>query len=228
MTVHTKTRRKIRDSHIWRDYGRHRYAVLFYSLLLMLILTPVAAAFGFPESIIRFVCGFALIAAVMPNETKRNRYVLLAAMVLIVVLRFASERDDVPISVGSMTALFGAIGLLGAAAALKFVVKTRKVDDEIIYAALSTYLLAGIFFGQLHLSIESYASGSYAGPGEFTEASALYFSFVTLATLGYGDFVPKSDLARGLTIFEVIGGQLYLAVMVARLIGLFPGRQQAG
>jgi hypothetical protein len=121
-----------------------------------------------------------------------------------------------------MLGLFGAIGLLAAAAALRTVITTRRVSTEVVYAALSTYLLAGIFFGQLHLAVETYWPGSYGGPSPFTEVSSLYFSFVTLATLGYGDFLPKSDLARGLTVFEVIGGQLYLAVMVARLIGLFP------
>lgn len=217
-----QARRPIRDNVIWKSYADHRYAVLFYTLLSTLVLTPIAAAFGLPQNFVRLLCGFALIAAVMPNETRRNRYVLLALIVLIVVVRMASERDDVPISPGSMLGVFGGIGLLAAAGALKTVIKSREVSNEVIYAALGTYLLAGIFFAQLHLSVETYWPGSYGGPGPFNEVSAVYFSFVTLATLGYGDFLPKSDLARGLTIFEVIGGQLYLAVMVARLIGLFP------
>jgi hypothetical protein len=218
----SQARRQIRDHRIWKAYERRRYAVLFYSLLLMLVLTPIAAALGLPQNMIRLLCGFALVAAVMPNETGRNRYLLLAVIVIIVIVRFASERDDVPISPGSMLGLYGAIGLLAAAAALKIVITSRRVSAEVVYAALSTYLLAGIFFGQLHLAVETYWPGSYGGPSPFTEVSSLYFSFVTLATLGYGDFLPKSDLARGLTVFEVIGGQLYLGVMVARLIGLFP------
>jgi voltage-gated potassium channel Kch len=56
--------------------------------------------------------------------------------------------------------------------------------------------------------------------------SALYFSFVTLATLGYGDIVPRSDVARGLAILEGVGGQLFLAVMVARLVSLYGRGQQ--
>jgi hypothetical protein len=215
-------RRPVRDQLVWKAYYRRRYAILFYSLLLTLVLTPVAAVLGLPHSLIRLLCGFALVAAVMPNETGRNRYFLLAIIVLIVVVRFASERDDVPISPGSMLGVFGTIGLLAAAAALKTVIKTRKVSAEVVYAALSTYLLAGIFFGQLHFAVETRWPGSYGGPSPFTEVSSLYFSFVTLATLGYGDFLPKTDLARGLAVFEVIGGQLYLGVMVARLIGLFP------
>ena len=217
----------MRDNPFWQAYGRVRYAVLFYSLLLTLVLTPAAAFLGLSQSVIRGVCGFALIAAVMPNGTKHNRYVMLAIIVLIVVARLASESDEVPISTGSMRGVFGAIGLVAAGGALRTVVKSRRVDSEVIYAALSTYLLGGIFFGQLHLAVETYWPGSYAGPDKFTDVSALYFSFVTVATLGYGDFLPKSDLARGITVFEVIGGQLYLAVMVARLIGLFPGSKSA-
>lgn len=217
-----QVQRPIRDSRIWRAYGTYRYAFLFYSLLLMLCLTPVAAAFGLPQIVIRTLCGFALIAAVMPNETGRNRYILFVTILLIVSIRLASAHEDVPVSQGSTLGLFGAVGLLAAAAALRVVVRAKRVDSEVIYAALSTYLLAGVFFGQIHSAIESYWPGSYSGPSEFTETTALYFSFVTLATLGYGDFLPKTDLARGVTVFEVIGGQLYLAVMVARLIGLFP------
>jgi hypothetical protein len=101
------------------------------------------------------------------------------------------------------------------------VVTSAQVDRETIHAALSTYLLAGVFFGVLYSAIEFTWPGSFSGPDTFTEASATYYSFVTLATLGYGDFLPRTELARGVATLEVIAGQLYLAVMVARLIGAF-------
>jgi len=47
---------------------------------------------------------------------------------------------------------------------------------------------------------------------------------VTLATLGYGDIVPNSDLTRGLAVFEAVAGQLYVAVIVARLVGAYAQR----
>ena len=100
-------------------------------------------------------------------------------------------------------------------------VRSRTVNSETIYAALSTYLLAGIFFGILYSAIEFTWPGSFTGPDPLTDDNAIYYSFVTLATLGYGDFLPTSPLARGVATFEVIAGQLYLAVMVARLIGAF-------
>ena len=82
-------------------------------------------------------------------------------------------------------------------------------------------MLAGLFFGQIYWSIEQAWPGSLTGPDPVTDSTAVYYSFVTLATLGYGDYLPRSDLARGIATFEVIGGQLFLAVMVARLIGAF-------
>jgi len=55
----------------------------------------------------------------------------------------------------------------------------------------------------------------------------MYFSFVTLATLGYGDIVPRSDVARSLAIIEAVAGQLYLAAMVARLVSLYVASPRA-
>ena len=69
--------------------------------------------------------------------------------------------------------------------------------------------------------------GSFAGPSDFTRESAVYFSFVTLATLGCEDFLPQNDMTRGFVVFEVIGGQLFLAVMVARLIGLYTSERKS-
>jgi hypothetical protein len=86
---------------------------------------------------------------------------------------------------------------------------------------LSTYLLAGIFFGQIYSSLNDIHAESVVGPDPLSDTSAIYYSFVTLATLGYGDFLPRTDVARGVATFEVIGGQLFLAVLVARLIGAF-------
>ena len=82
-------------------------------------------------------------------------------------------------------------------------------------------MLAGLFFGQIYFSVETIRPGSIVGPDPVTEITSVYYSFVTLATLGYGDYLPRTDIARGLAMFEVIGGQLFLAVLVARLISAF-------
>jgi len=112
------------------------------------------------------------------------------------------------------------IGLLAAAAALRFAMRGRKVDAEHLFAALSAYLLAGIYFGLLYWALEQLHPGMFAA-SDFSRSGAIYFSFVTLATVGYGDIVPRLDMARGLAIVEGVGGQLFLAVLVARLVSSY-------
>ena len=117
------------------------------------------------------------------------------------------------------------IALIAAASAVRFAVRARVIDAEVIYAALSAYLLAGLFFGVLYWAIGVEWPGSFteAGAGDapagFALSTAIYYSFVTLTTLGYGDVVPKTEMARGLAVLEAVGGQLYMAVMIARLVG---------
>ena len=211
----------IRRTGFWQSYGRRRYAILFSALLFMLVAEPISALFHMPQILIKLLFAICLLLAVLPNATKRTRIFFIAAILLLIVLRLVSERDDVPIDFGPVLALYGLTGLIAAAGALRFAVTSPRVDGETIYAALSTYLLAGLCFGVLYSAIEFSWPGSFTGPDEFTASSATYYSFVTLATLGYGDILPRSELARGVATFEVIGGQLYLAVMVARLIGAF-------
>ncbi len=213
--------RRASDASFWRAYGRNRYAVLFYCLLLMLIAMPAASALGQPQIVAKVLLALCLLAAVTPNATKGRRILLISGILLLIALRFVAEPDAVPIGFGPVLVLYGLAGLAAAAAAFRFAVKSRRVDSETLYAALSTYLLAGLFFGVIYSAIEFMAPGSFSGPDAFDQASAIYYSFVTLATLGYGDFLPRNEVARGIATFEVIGGQLYLAVMVARLIGAF-------
>jgi voltage-gated potassium channel Kch len=104
--------------------------------------------------------------------------------------------------------------------------RATSVDVEHLYAALSAYLLAGVFFGHFYWVLQQIRPDTFAMTGDFSRWSAIYFSFVTLATLGYGDIVPRSDLARGLAIVEGVGGQLFLAVMVARLVSLYSRRAE--
>jgi hypothetical protein len=90
-----------------------------------------------------------------------------------------------------------------------------------LYAALSAYLLAGIYFGLLYWLFEQVRPGTFVTATKLSRPDAIYFSFVTLATLGYGDIVPRTDVARGLAVIEGVGGQLFLAVLVARLLSLY-------
>jgi hypothetical protein len=103
-----------------------------------------------------------------------------------------------------------------------------RVDTERIMAALDAYLLAGLLFGVGYWMLDRSFPASFRGAtGDSLDlADAIYFSFVTIATLGYGDVVPVSPPARGLAMVEAVSGQMYLAVLVARLVSLYARQRE--
>ncbi len=93
-----------------------------------------------------------------------------------------------------------------------------------LMGALSVYLLLGVIWALLFALLRLFDGSALANvtgaPGQpGATGELLYFSYVTLTTLGYGDVAPSSPLARSLAILEAVNGQLFLAVLIASLIG---------
>jgi Ion channel len=206
---------------LWRAYFQRRYRILFYSLLITMVAAPVLSAFEFRGVLIELLLAANLLAAVMPVNAGRSRRFIFVVMFIVWLARPVTAWLDLPVLSVTTLGIWTVIGLLAAAAALRFAMRATKVDAEHLYAALSAYLLAGIFFALFYWVLEQVRPGTFATAGNFSRMNAIYFSFVTLATLGYGDIVPRSDIARGLVIVEGVGGQLFLAVLVARLVSLY-------
>jgi len=206
------------------SYNRKRYAILFYSLLLTFVASPLLAALQRKTTVIELFLVTNLLVAVLPIKTGNVRRVLFLLVLLALAGRlFAASLGGIFSSV--TLGLWTLVGLLAAVNALRSALRATSIGSEHIYAALSAYLLAGISLGVLYWALEQAWPGSLSYGGavanNFSQADGIYFSFVTLATLGYGDFVPKTEVARGLTVLEAVAGQLYLGVMVARLVSLY-------
>lgn len=204
-------------------YVEHRHAVLFYSLLATLVVSPAIAMLELPGVALQSVLATNILTAVLGFEAgfRRTLLVLLASGAIVAGLAPSSVLD--PRWSNAAFGFWAVIGLVCAADSVRFVMRARSVDSEHVYAALNVYLLAGIFFGIVHWSVEQSWPGSYVEAGSSVAglrlSDAIYFSFVTIASLGYGDILPASDLARGFAVLETVGGQLYLAALVARLVG---------
>ena len=96
-----------------------------------------------------------------------------------------------------------------------------RVTGDSIKGGISIYFLLGYFWAYLYGLVLLVNHEAISFPAHASELSyILYFSFTTLTTLGYGDITPVSLLARNLTILESITGQIYLTVLIARLVGL--------
>lgn len=202
-----------------RLHAAHRYAILFYALLLTLAGVPLLAALDRSTDLIRIPLAFDLVLAVLCLHHGMGRRFMLFFVAIVVTVAITADMIDHPLISALILPLTSGVAILTAASAVRFAMRTVEVDLEHVYAGLSAYLLAGAFFGVLHWRVDHVWPGSYSGSdGVFSLSSALYFSFVTITTLGYGDLVPKAELARGLTVLEAVAGQLYIAVLLARLV----------
>jgi len=101
----------------------------------------------------------------------------------------------------------------------------RLVTVETILGALCAYVLIGLLFAFLFLAVDDFRDAPFfAQPGAHDQGEFLYFSFVALTTLGFGDLSPSVGLPQALVALEALLGQIFLVTLVARLVTLW-GRQ---
>ena len=125
----------------------------------------------------------------------------------------------------------GAIGasaqvcVLGAStfAVIKRVVDHENVTVETIFGGLSAYMLLGQVFAWVYLALPGYLHDQVISPAEPGEIP-IYYSYVVLTTLGFGDINPVGQLARRVTVFQALVGQVFLAVLIARLVTQYSGQ----
>ena len=107
------------------------------------------------------------------------------------------------------------------------VLRIDQVTGQSIYAALSAYLLLGLMFSAFYGALSFLVSGPFFANGQPVNTQTLqYFSFVTLTTLGYGDFTAAGSLGRAFAVLEALTGQVFLATLVARLVSAYGTTRQ--
>lgn len=103
----------------------------------------------------------------------------------------------------------------------------KASNREPVMGSILAYMLIGISFGDIYSILNSLSSSAFAGPMDnIRMRDFLYFSYTTLTTLGPGDIVAASALARRIVSLEAIAGVLYVAVFIGRIIALFSTKPQ--
>ena len=117
------------------------------------------------------------------------------------------------------------VGLLVSATlpvTLSRIAHHKKVTSETIFGALCAYVLIGLLFAFVFLAVAGISDDPFfAQPGEQLQSEYLYFSFVALTTLGFGDLSPAVGLPQALTVIEALLGNVFLVTLVARLVTLW-------
>jgi len=190
----------------------------------MLIIVPLADEFVRLRMLMDIFWS-AIFIAVIYAVSQKKHHILVGVLLALPMLGSIWSRYFVQYS-----ALEVVGGLCGAAffifaiiQILIFVYTQKEVTRDLIAGAAIVYLLMALAWSFLFGVVESLNPGSFSIPdieGISTSRSFLYYSFVTITTLGYGDITPVTSLARSLCILEAVIGQLYLVVQVAWLVGV--------
>lgn len=121
-----------------------------------------------------------------------------------------------------------------AAGILRFVFRSRRLTVDGIFATVVVYLLVAIAFAQLYVLLIGSNPLSFALPVPAAERSPnllqidmIYYSLITQCSVGYGDILPRSDLARMIAVIQAVLGQFYMAVVVAVFVGMFASQRRA-
>ena len=207
--------------------GRVIYVLL---VMLLLQLTYPLSLLGTTYNALYLAAYCALFTSgVYAISVTRRRFYLALGLALINLV------------VGIPWLLVGGVGLtLGAYAALilfqgllvytllEFVFYSTGVGRDVIYGAVTVYILLGNMFSALYMMIQTLDPQAFTAPEaqEVVWQRMVYFSYATLTTLGYGDIAPRSAWAQSVASLEAILGSLYIAVIIGRLIGMY--RQEEG
>jgi hypothetical protein len=212
----------------------HPYTYLLIAILLLLFVTPpFTAAFGIPW-LDDYLIIVVLIAALNNVAAKRHHVMIAVILSLpVIALRIfgahAQELSRLELAVVIAPTMVFFTYLVGHI--LNDVLRGRRLTAEKIIGAIVAYLLIGLTWSLAYMLVEVVVPGSFhlpedvvaqlmSSPRESLWSIFVYYSFVTLTTLGYGDITPVGTVARTLSWMESVVGPLYLAILVARLVGI--------
>jgi len=209
--------------------NRHRYCFLLSSLLLLLVSAPIVHDFSFINMILTFFLSYTLLASILALSRRKALFQISLILALpYFVLNWLYSYYPTVSLIERFDLMSGIIFFSFITIVLFYkIFQEHSVSLEIIFAALSIYLLIGLTWGFIYALIDSFQPGSFNNilPDLIDPRFRFtYFSFVTLTTLGYGDITPNTSIAQSWVILESVIGQIYLVVVISGLVGAFISR----
>jgi len=200
-----------------------RFLFLLISMVLMFALRPFLEDFIRIYYLMDIFFFVIFLSAVYAISQKRSTFIIALVMALLIeILIWLGHLTDISSlrTIGNfLTILFTGYT---ATVILSYLFTEDEITSDVIMGAICVYFLIGLAWAFIFFTLELFQPGSFQMPqGQGIDLSHFsYYSYVTLTTLGYGDITPISTQARSLALLEAIMGQLYIAILVARLVGM--------
>lgn len=206
----------------------NNFSYLLIALLIFIIGVPVASDLDLISLQMSRVLGASSLLAVgvwsLRGAVRLYSAGMLVAITGIILNILSVVRESDMLHVIALLAMFVFL-LLATFNAFRQIAVGNDISPNRIVGAVCVYLLLGVMWSIAYTLLEYSQPGSFSGLTELVSpgwnADWIYFSFVTITTLGYGDITPLTQTARSLTVAEAIVGQFYIAVMVAGLVSAY-------
>jgi voltage-gated potassium channel len=208
---------------------RDKYRVLLASLVAMVYIQPLLSELQFTSWLFFIFVTVNLFACVYSVRRQRRHLIIALSMMiptLILVWLDIPSKDNWYnlLSNASPILLFSYIAYL----IFMDLIKAKRIDSDMIAGGISIYFMIGLVFAFFYIALFNFSPDHFAVSARAAESGCnitdenifIYFSYVTMTTLGYGDVTPVTTLARVLVQMETLLGQLFLAIFIARLVGM--------
>ena len=218
--------------HLEAPWYRAPYFILTVTLLLVTLLYPLAQAGDsalLHDTVINLMLLASLYAVIDRQWVFRMLGILLVPMLAANWFNQQGSFSEQLAAIATMAFLS-----VTAIAVLVHVIRAQRVNADLIYGSVAVYLLVGIIIALCFLFLHNMEPGSVLksldkvdpfGGGGHNFAVLLYFSFIALTSVGFGDLSPVSAEARSLAVFAGLFGQLYMAILIAKLVGVYTAQE---
>jgi len=194
-----------------------RSTYLLFSILIFIFINPLLVNTSFHQyaniisySIIFFTTNFAI-----KKRTLLIKSLLYVGILLQVILLFS----DTEILLLSSFLFSGMVFIIVTTLLILQIARTKDINLEIIIESVSGYLLIGIVATILNSILLLFNSEAISFNSSQDIGDTIYYSFITLTTIGYGEILPISPMARNISLITGITGQLYLTIIIAVIVG---------
>jgi hypothetical protein len=213
--------------------SQQRYGILLLALTVTFFFYGIAQPGDLQRAIGTVLVGATLLLALNAAEMKqpflRVAVAVVAVCVVAVIIASAAGKGSTAeaitaIANGLLVALAPPAVALGVYRNLR---ATGRVTVTVVAGVLCLYMLLGLFFAFVYVAIQNLGGAPFFANGDSAvSARAVYFSFITLTTVGYGDYTARTNLGHTLSITEALVGQIYLVTIVAAIVGRLVPRDQ--
>jgi hypothetical protein len=211
---------------VGRVRASHSYGLVLALIVVSFVFISVAPDSAWADSVLLLLQSVTLVTALWTSGVARTDSTLslsliaLSSLAALALLVFGGNGFDSAVGILSGVVTVATIGTIALG-----VVDQGEANIRAVTGAVCVYVLIGLLFVFLYGVLAKLGSGDFFAQGtDGTRSLRLYFSFVTLATLGYGDYTPAGSLGRTLAIVEALAGQLYLVTVIAVLVSRMQGR----